>query len=341
MKAAFYPFDRIQSVESLRYPLGSDAAELERLARKASKLYFIAKRIPKEDGTTRVLYDTRPPLKPVLQKINDHFLRRVQYPDYLTGGLPGKDYKKSVDRHAGAATVIKEDITKFYPSVTDAVVYDIWHRFFGFAAEVANLLTRLTTRDGHLEQGAPTSGFLANLALWDVEPQIVERLAEGGWSNYSRHVDDICVSSPEPRNGEQTAWAVNQVYGMLRRNELKANRKKHKVMQSCERITLLKLVANSKASLPKKERSRVRAVAHRFEQKVAAGESLEALNKELPRVRGQVHKVKRFHPAKGSGLVASVNAAADKLKLLSAAVQAAAYESTERTPQVTGVPPPW
>lgn len=55
----------------------------------------------------------------------------------------------------------------------------------------------------------------------------------------------------------------------------------------------------------------------------------------------EVHKVKRFHPTKGSGLVASVNAAADKLKLLSPAADAAAYESTERTPQVTGEPPPW
>jgi Reverse transcriptase (RNA-dependent DNA polymerase) len=283
MNAAFYPHDRIQSVESLLHPLGLGPAALERLARRASKLYFIARRIPKDDGTTRSVFDTRPPLKLVLQSINKHFLKRVQYPDYLTGGLPGKDYKKSVDRHSHAATVIKEDISKFYPSVTDAVVYDIWHRFFGFADEVATLLTRLTTRDGHLEQGAPTSGFLANLALWDVEPQIVDRLAERGWSNYSRHVDDVYVSSPAPRDGEQTAWAVSQVYGMLRCKNLQAKRAKHKVMQSCESITILKLVGNAKASLPKQERSRVRAIAHRYSQKAAAGEDVAVLVAELPR----------------------------------------------------------
>lgn len=316
MNAAFYPHDRIQSIESLRHPLRFEPAELQRLAQRASRMYFVAKTTIKDDGTPRLLYDTRPPLKGVLQRINEHFLRRVEYPDYLTGGLPGKDYKRSVDIHAGAATVIKEDITKFYPSVTSEVVYDIWHRFFGFAHDVANLLTLLTTRDGHLEQGAPTSGYLANLALWDVEPGLVERLNARGISRYSRHVDDITMSSEQRLDGQEAAWAVSQVYGMLRQKSLQGKREKHKVMHSNSKITILKLVGNEKASLPTEERSRVRALVHRFTKQVEAGENLDALIAELPKVRGQAHKVKRFHPHKGAQLVASIDAAAQLLKAL-------------------------
>ncbi|WP_457393371.1 reverse transcriptase family protein [Roseateles sp. P5_E1] len=314
MNAAFFPHDRVQSVESLRHPLGFSPEDLRKLAGRASGMYFVAKRVIKEDGTERLLYDTRMPLKTVLRRINEHFLRRVQYPDYLTGGVPGKDYKSSVDIHAKASTVIKEDITKFYPSVGDGTVFDIWHRFFGFGEQVADLLTRLTTRDGHLEQGAPTSGYLANLALWDVEPHVVKRLAERGFSRYSRHVDDICMSSDERLDGKQIAWAVSQVYGMLREKDLQAKRSKHVVMRSDSPITILKLVANQKASLPPKERSRVRALVHRFCTDVNAGKDLGLLAAELPRVRGQVYKVKRFHLTEGLQLAARVDEAARLLR---------------------------
>ena len=324
MKAAFYPHDRVQSIESLRHPLGFGPDQLRRLARRASRMYFVAKREIKDDGTPRLLFDTRLPLKTVLQRINDHFLRRVRYPDYLTGGVPGKDYTSSVDIHVGAATVVKEDIKQFYPSVSYAVVFDIWHRFFGFDVVVATLLTDLTTRDGHLEQGAPTSSYLANLVLWDVEPAVVERLAERGLCRYSRHVDDICMSSDRHLDGQEIAWAVSQVYGMLREKNLQGKRSKHKVMHNNSRVTILKLVANEKSSLPHSERSRVRALVHRFCTAVEAGKDLDLLAAELPRVRGQVHKVKRFHVTKGAQLVARVDEAA---KLLRSAQDSAQLES--------------
>jgi retron-type reverse transcriptase len=277
-------------------------------------MYFVARRIAKEDGEFRVLFDTREPLKSVLKRINLNFLSRVKYPSYLTGGVPGKDYKSSVDQHAGANTVIKEDIKKFFPSVTSAMVFDIWSRFFGFAPEVSDVLTLLTTRDGHLEQGAPTSGYLANLVLWDLESPMIDRLAEHGITRYTRHVDDICMSSTKHLQPAEMSSAVAQVYGMLAAKGLKPNRPKHKTQRGGQSIKILKLVANTKASLPKKERSRIRALVHGFVRRVAEGEDAQNLQTELPRVRGQVYKLKRFHTGKGTRLVTQIDAAASVLK---------------------------
>jgi len=194
VNAPVYSYGRIRSIESLERALRMPEPAIRALATQASKMYFVAKRIPKEDGTIRVLFDTRQPLKAVLQRINSQFLKKVHYPPYLTGGVPGKDYVSSTRLHANATLVIKEDIQTFFPSVHAEVVLDIWKCFFGFSTDVAQLLTLLTTRDGHLEQGAPTSGYLANLALWDVEARVVSQLAqECGLTGYSRHVDDICM----------------------------------------------------------------------------------------------------------------------------------------------------
>lgn len=306
-----YPHARIQAVESLQRPLGMAAKDLRSLAQRASRMYRIADRIPKDDGTERIVYDTNQPLKSVLQRINQHILQRVKYPDYLTGGVPGKDYKSNVEVHSGASTIIKEDISSFFPSLTSEIVFDIWHRFFRFSVDVAKVLTALTTRDGHLEQGAPTSGYLANLALWDVEPALVQRLADKDIHGYTRHVDDIVISSTRTLEQSEIAWVVSQVYGALLHKGLQAKRSKHKVMRSNQPMMVLKLVANSRASLPANERSRVRAVVHSF-CKAAESEAvaIAKLEGDLPSVRGLAYKVKRFHPVEGAKLVDRVNQAA-------------------------------
>lgn len=319
MKAPHYPFARIQSLESLRHPLGMDPPALLRLAKRASHLYFVATTAEKADGTKRVLYDTREPLKDVLQRINENFLRRVQYPNYLTGGVPGKDYTHSVSMHAGAKVVITEDISKFYPSVTFDVVKDIWANFFGFAEEVADVLAMLTTRDGHLEQGAPTSGYLANLALWDVEWKLIKRLSEIGISRYTRHVDDITMSSQQALSASKVDWVVRTVTTTLAAKGLLVHPGKHEVMQANGQIKILKLLGNTKPSLLARERSRVRAMVHGYCQRVARGEDYELLDQLLPRIRGQAYKVKRFHPTEGTRLVAQVAEAAMLLKQRSAA----------------------
>ena len=315
MKDPRYPFDRVQSVESLRHPLGVLPTDLAQLARRASDMYFVAKTQLKADGSTRILYDTQEPLKIVLKRINENFLKRVIYPSYLTGGLPGKDYTHSVRVHAGAKVVVKEDISQFFPSVSHEVVFDIWKNFFGFAAEVAELLTMLTVRDGHLEQGAPTSGYLANLALWDIEGQFVKNLAAQGFTQYSRHVDDITFSSLSHVSPSRINWAVRTVTKSLATKGLLIHQGKHEVMHSNGQLKILKLVGNSKPSLPPKERSRVRALIHTFSKKVESGDDLEDALQMLPRMRGQAYKVKRFHSREGGLLVEQVEKAAVLLRL--------------------------
>lgn len=290
------------------------ASAIRALAMRASSMYFVAKRTPKEDGTLRVLFDTRQPLKTVLQRINSQFLRKVHYPPYLTGGVPGKDYVSSARLHTNATIVMKEDIRTFFPSVDAGVVLDIWERFFGFSTDVAQLLMLLTTRNGHLEQGAPTSGYLANLALWDVEARVVAQLArECGITAYSRHVDDICMSSQTPISSAQKTRAVSLIYGMLANKNLAPKRAKHLTMHEGEQIRVLKLVANRKPSLPANARSRIRAAVHQFCRRAATLEDPASLRAELPKIRGLALHLRRFHPGQAKVMLAAIETVARAL----------------------------
>lgn len=314
MNRVHFPHGRVQSLESLQYQLGMKPADLRRLAKKASRMYFVATVQGKPDGSKRVLYDTRQTLKVVLKRINEHFLRRVYYPAYITGGVPRRDYTDSVEVHRNASVVIKEDISKFFPSVTSDIVFGIWRNFFKFGEDVSQVLTDLTTRDGHLEQGAPTSGYLANLALYDLEPNLVQQLASRGLDRYSRHVDDITMSSADRLDSAQVAWAVQRVQRMLKAKGLHAKREKHEVMRGNAQIKILNLVANKKPAWPLEERARVRAMVHNFCRQVYSGQDDVQLTAQLPKIRGHVYKVKRFHGREGAQFVTQVDAAAQALR---------------------------
>lgn len=328
--APVYRYGRIRSIKSLELALGMPEQALRALAKRASSMYFVAKRVPKEDGAQRVLFDTRQPLKKILQRVNSQFLKRVYYPPYLTGGVPGKDYTWSTKLHANAPLVIKEDIRKFFPSVSTEVVFDIWHRFFGFSLDVAELLTLLTTRNGHLEQGSPTSGYLANLALWDVEPRTVSLLVQKcGITRYSRHVDDICMSSTSMISAAQMTQAISLVYGMLANKGLSPNRAKHIAMHAGEPIRILKLVANRKPSLHKSEQSRVRAAVHGFCLRAANLDKPDLLRAELPKIRGLAYKLRRFHPQRAAPLLARIDTIARALESLDSSMLSSTALSTD------------
>jgi hypothetical protein len=108
-------------------------------------------------------------LKTIQERIKVKILYKVFYPRYLQGSIKDDGIKRSyisnAKIHANSRIVINEDITKFFPSTSEQLIFDIWKIFFGFSDKVARYLTKLTTKDGLLPEGAKTSSYLANLVL--------------------------------------------------------------------------------------------------------------------------------------------------------------------------------
>jgi hypothetical protein len=142
----------------LRCP-GSEATEesLLQLAAQASTLYRPAGRKRKSDGTIREIFDAKFPLKTVQGRIQNMILKKVRFPEYLQGSIKCRGQGSNARKHVGRRFVITEDVEYFFPATSEKVVFEIWHRFFCFPPDVAQCLTKLTTKDGSLPQGAKTS----------------------------------------------------------------------------------------------------------------------------------------------------------------------------------------
>ncbi len=297
-----YPFRPITTVAALSRALGFDEGVLISVAEKADKSY---RSVPPKPGKTRLTFDALGLLKDIHRRIKVRFFEKVVFPDYLHGSLKGCDYVTNASLHTKKQILICEDVQSFFPSVKAARVEDVWSGFFGFAPEVAKLLTKLTTKDGALPQGAIPSSYLANLVLWRDEPLLQARFAAQGIT-YSRYVDDMALSSPRHLTKSVQTEVIAQVYGMLRKNGLSAKRKKHDVFSASEPMIATKLIVNKKPSLDQKKRSQVRAQVRQLEVAHEAGEDTATVRHLANKVAQSVGQLGRFHPRQAEGLKARV-----------------------------------
>lgn len=293
-----YPCDPIRTVAALAKTLRISAAELLRIADRASASWRMVKPKP---GSTRETFDAHGPLKALHKEIKSRIFSRVHFPDYLQGSLKGRDYVSNAHLHKNKQILICEDVKQFFPSVSAAFVEDVWEGFFGFSREVAGVLTRLTTKDGALPQGSITSSFLANLVMWRREPLLQAKLAAMGIT-YSRYVDDMSMSSEVHLDKATQTKVIGMVYGMLAEHGLKAGRHKHEVFSASKRMIATKLIVNRKPSLTAAKRSKVRAQVHQLEMAAQSGASDIELRELTNNASQRVGQLARFHKRSGERL---------------------------------------
>lgn len=332
-----YPFKPIRSIPALAKALRLDVVALTSAADSASRNY---RSVAPPPGSTRQTFDALGQLKNIHRRIKQVFFTKVIFPDYLHGSLKGCDYVTNASRHTDKQILICEDVKKFFPSVTADRVEDVWCGFFGFAPDVAQLLTKLTTKDGVLPQGAIPSSYLANLVLWRHEPLLHAKLAERDIT-YSRYVDDMAMSSVKHLTKETQTWVIAQVYGMLRKVGLKAGREKHEIFSATEPMIATKLIVNRKPSLSSKKRSQIRAQVRQVEMMQSAGGDQETVRELVNKAAQRVGQLGRFHSTSAGHLKKRVKAVRAALPMESHSSTTYPVRHVAQPQSPVGELPPW
>lgn len=240
-------------------------------------------------------------------------LKEVEFPEYVQGGVAvtgqPRSYITNAQMHAGKKVLIAEDIASFYPSTSRRVVYLVWLSFFRFTPEVAELLTKLTTLNSQLLQGWKTSGYIANLAFFKIEPVLVDKLRAQGLT-YTRYIDDITISSNRALSRAEKSRVISSVYGMLMRLDYDPKRVKQEILtkgrQSMKVMNLS--TSNSKASLTKAERRQIRAIVHNLEQRAKDDKESQSYSAAWRSASGKVARLTTLHPKQGYLLRAKLKA---------------------------------
>ena len=153
--------------------------------------------IKKRNSTSRLINEPRRKLKD-LQAILLAYLyeHAASMKPCVHGFTPGRSIVTNANTHCSPKTrfLLNIDIEDFFPSITFYRVRGILQsKPFAFSYSVATVLAQLTTFNGVLPQGAPTSPLLANLACRSLDGELMN-LARRHRATYSRYADDITFS---------------------------------------------------------------------------------------------------------------------------------------------------
>lgn len=212
----------INTKKHLEYVLKCEYSELEKICSEID-LYYYDRQILKgyTNGVPqyRVLYPSKGRLKLIQSQIKNNILSKIKFPWYVQGGVKKRDNITNASLHLGKKFKFMTDIKKFFPSVTNKMVYTtlIQNRF---SPDISHILTKLTTYKGELPQGAPTSSYLANLVFIPIDKKILE-LCEQLNITYSRFIDDLSFSSPSDFKPETL-----QLLAIIKKEDFQISHKK-------------------------------------------------------------------------------------------------------------------
>lgn len=241
----------IGSVKSLCGLLNLDLKTMNEILSNKHKYY--KKRIVEKNNKSREVVNITGYLRVALDNIKEVFFTNLSYPEYLQGGIKSRSYIQNAEAHSGQRILISDDISNFYPSISQDLVTETFQYFFQLPNEVAIFMSDLCCYEGALTTGSPVSTYIANILFFDIEPEMVKCFQSKGYT-YTRFIDDITVSSKKYITRNEITFIKQKVYGMLRKKGLKPNRYKHQIMTPAVRMEVHGVVVNDKQIRPRASR---------------------------------------------------------------------------------------
>jgi hypothetical protein len=187
------------SVHHLAHLVGLTVAELREMAANVDDHYSRWTQVDEKKGKKRSLVAPDSRLKAVQRRILRRILADFPLPDCAHGGVTGRSPLTNASQHLGKDYLVNSDIRNFYPSITHHQVAAMFREHFGCGRDTTWLLTRLTTLDGCVPQGAPTSSMIANILLAEPVDQPLVEQADKERVSFTRFVDDVSLSGDHPQ----------------------------------------------------------------------------------------------------------------------------------------------
>jgi len=195
----------ITSIKYLTYVLKTDIDSVEKIINNLDDYYISWDKpkldkdtnqpILKKDGSPKVrsLNSTKAQLKLIQKRIYKFLLSKTDLPEYLYGGVTGKDNVLNAKQHQGNKYIFTTDLKGYFPSISHNQVFQLFLEL-GCTPQVSRILTQLTTYKYQVPQGVPTSTLLANLIFIKTGNEILEFTNKHN-IKFTIFVDDLTFSS--------------------------------------------------------------------------------------------------------------------------------------------------
>lgn len=284
----------IVSVRHLAELLGVPPRHLKKIAReiadnKYTHYEFWSEQDDRNPFKFRHFQVPKPELQSIQQKLRKSVLEPLGTSEIAHGGIKGRSPATNALEHVGQPCVINLDVKDFFPNVEHSIVYRTLRWEYGFGKEAAYLITRLTTVNGGLPQGAPTSTTLGNLVLAQQVDGPLARHAKALGVRVTRFVDDITLSglNPKPLINVTGRLLARKHLPMHRRKARFQSKPKLKIVPRSQRQLVTGLTVNQRVSVPRERRDAVRAAIFQL----SFISDTEARGRALASIKGRIAHV--------------------------------------------------
>lgn len=191
----------------------------------------------------RIVYPSRYPLRNLQSNISS-LLQSIQLPDFAYGSIKGKNNILNALQHANNEYFFTVDLKDFFSNINRHQVYQALVREH-FSPTVARIITQLTTYNGKLPQGPPSSPVISNLVFVETGTRLQEFSQEHGIT-FTSYLDDLTFSSTRCFKHLTSA-----ILNIIKSGHFYPHNKKIKYKMTCCEVTGI-YIRNRKIFLPEK-----------------------------------------------------------------------------------------
>ncbi|MEP3846064.1 MAG: retron St85 family RNA-directed DNA polymerase [Paracoccaceae bacterium] len=214
--------------------------------------------IPKRRGGFRSISVPSPTLLYVQRWIASEVLSKQEVHDAAHGFVKGRSVVSNANVHKDSRSILKMDITDFFPSVQLKRVIKVFLSL-GYPVSVSFFLASLCCYKKVLPQGAATSPALSNLIAGRLDKSLAT-YAHGRGLHYSRYADDLVFSGEKIEKVD-----ITRIGFLINRYDFKVNEKKTRILlENRKRIITGISVSDGKLGLPRKTRRDIQSQVHRL-----------------------------------------------------------------------------
>lgn len=181
----------------------------------------------------------------VQRRILERYLYQLEVSEYSTAYCKGKSLIDNASPHVRKEYVLKLDISHFFDSIDDDMVYLVL-KHLGLSVPATTLLTHLCTYQARLPQGAPISPYIANLVMKQFDKKLGRWCCEHNIT-YTRYCDDMTFSGS--KSDIRSANVIGKVRRMLYHMGFTLNDKKTVFISSSQQQRVTGVVVNEKPVL--------------------------------------------------------------------------------------------
>lgn len=231
-------------------------------------------KIKKKNGKYRKIYEPNALLKHIQRQILVKILDNKAISKYAKAYHKGINLKDNAIPHINKELILKLDIKDFFENISFIDVYNSCFPIEYFPKSVGMILTYLCTYDDHLIQGAPTSAYISNLVMKELD-EVLGLWCEEKNISYTRYSDDMTFSGKfNPRE------VIVKVRKMLYKLGLELNNKKIHIIHKSSSQNVTGVVVNEKVQVSAKYRKEIRQEIY-YIKKFGLESHLKKINIEM------------------------------------------------------------